>query len=124
MLGAMMLLVRLGAALGLTGVALGAFGAHALRDRLAGSGMEIWRTATLYHLIHAVALVAVALSADRLRAARAVCWLFAGGIVVFAGSLYLLALTGVRWLGAITPLGGAAFLAGWLILAVATSRRT
>jgi uncharacterized membrane protein YgdD (TMEM256/DUF423 family) len=109
---------RVAAILGFFAVALGAFGAHGLRDRLGGPGLEIWRTAALYHLVHAVALLAVALAAGRLRAARLVSWLFTAGIVIFAGSLYLLALTGVRWLGAITPLGGAAFLAGWLILAL------
>jgi uncharacterized membrane protein YgdD (TMEM256/DUF423 family) len=112
-----------GAGFGFLAVALGAFGAHGLRERLAGGGIEIWKTAALYHLVHAVALLAVALAADRLRAGRAVCWMFAAGMVIFSGSLYLLALTGRSWLGAVTPLGGAAFMAGWLTLAVTSGRR-
>jgi uncharacterized membrane protein YgdD (TMEM256/DUF423 family) len=109
---------RVAAVFGFLAVALGAFGAHGLRTRLGAGGMEIWRTAALYHLVHAVALLAVALAGARVGAGRLVCWLWSGGIVVFAGSLYLLALTDLRWLGAITPLGGAAFLAGWIVLAV------
>jgi uncharacterized membrane protein YgdD (TMEM256/DUF423 family) len=109
---------RLAAVLGFLAVALGAFGAHWLRRKLGPAELEIWRTAAFYHLIHAVALLAVALAGARVRAARVVCWLWTAGIVIFAGSLYLLALTGERWLGAITPFGGAAFLTGWLILAV------
>jgi len=98
-------------------VALGAFGAHGLRARFLGGGGEIWKTAALYHLVHAVALLAVSLAS--LRARAAICWLFVAGIVLFSGSLYLLALTGYSWLGPITPLGGAAFLSGWVVLAVA-----
>jgi uncharacterized membrane protein YgdD (TMEM256/DUF423 family) len=110
---------RVAAIAGFLAVALGAFGAHGLRARLGlGGGLEIWKTAALYHLIHAVALLAVALAAARLRAPRAVCWLFLAGIVLFSGSLYLLALTGVGTFGAITPVGGAAFLSGWMVLAV------
>jgi uncharacterized membrane protein YgdD (TMEM256/DUF423 family) len=109
---------RVAAVLGFLAVALGAFGAHGLKARLGPAGIDVWRTAALYHLVHAVALLAVALAGERLRAPRAVCWLFTIGIIVFGGTLYLLALTGVGWLGAITPLGGASFLAGWLVLAV------
>jgi uncharacterized membrane protein YgdD (TMEM256/DUF423 family) len=109
---------RLAGVLGFLAVALGAFGAHALRSRLGSADLEIWRTAAFYHLVHAVALLAVALAGARVRAARVVCVLWTAGIVIFAGSLYLLAATGQRWLGAITPFGGMAFLTGWLILAV------
>jgi uncharacterized membrane protein YgdD (TMEM256/DUF423 family) len=109
---------RVAAILGLTAVALGAFGAHGLRTRVGAAELEIWRTAALYHLVHAVAMLAVALAGTRLRRGRLVCGLWTAGVVVFSGSLYLLAATGVRWLGAITPLGGAAFLAGWLVLAI------
>jgi uncharacterized membrane protein YgdD (TMEM256/DUF423 family) len=112
----------LAAGFGFVAVALGAFGAHGLRARLGPAGIELWKTAALYHLVHAVALLAVALAADRLRAARAVCWMFAIGMVIFSGSLYLLALTGRAWLGAVTPLGGAALLAGWLTLALTGPR--
>jgi uncharacterized membrane protein YgdD (TMEM256/DUF423 family) len=97
---------------------VGAFGAHGLRARLGGGGLEIWKTAALYHLVHAAALLAIALAGERVRGARAVSALFAAGIVIFSGSLYLLALTGRSWLGAVTPFGGAALLAGWLSLAV------
>lgn len=117
-----MIFARVAAFLGFLAVALGAFGAHGLRSRLGTGGVEIWRTAALYHLVHAVALLAVALAADRLRGALATCWLFVVGTVFFSGSLYALALTGVTWLGAITPLGGAAFMAGWLTLALAMRR--
>jgi uncharacterized membrane protein YgdD (TMEM256/DUF423 family) len=113
--------VRVAAILGFFAVALGAFGAHGLRDRFAPGGAEIWRTAALYHLVHAVALFAVALAGRRLRGGRAACWLFSGGIVVFSGSLYLMAVTGMRWLGMVTPLGGGAFLAGWLVLALTST---
>jgi uncharacterized membrane protein YgdD (TMEM256/DUF423 family) len=115
--------VQAAGAFGFLGVALGAFGAHALRARLGVDGVEIWRTAVLYHLIHAAALLGVALAADRLRAAIAVAWMFMLGILFFSGSLYMLALTGWRWLGPITPLGGAAFLAGWLTLTLTGVRR-
>jgi uncharacterized membrane protein YgdD (TMEM256/DUF423 family) len=109
---------RVAAGFGFLAVALGAFGAHFLRARLGPGSLEIWKTAALYHLIHAVALLAVALAGTRLPAGRVVCWLWTIGIVIFAGSLYLLAVTGTGWLGAITPFGGAAFLTGWLILVV------
>jgi uncharacterized membrane protein YgdD (TMEM256/DUF423 family) len=110
---------RLAGLLGFLGVALGAFGAHGLRARFVGGGGEIWRTAVLYHLLHAVALLGVSLAAERVRARVAISWLFVAGIVLFSGSLYVLALTGFSWLGPITPLGGAAFLSAWLVLALA-----
>ena len=99
---------------GASGVAFGAFGAHALRDTLSPPMLEIFDTAARYHLVHAAALLAVAAVPGRFATAAA--WCFAGGIVVFSGSLYALALTGERWLGAVTPVGGAAFVAGWLCL--------
>lgn len=98
-------------------VALGAFGAHAAKGRLeANATTDVWKTAALYHLVHAVAMLVLALPAH---ISRAPVWLFASGIVIFSGSLYALALTNVRWLGAITPLGGLCFLAGWAWLAIA-----
>ena len=107
--------LRLAALLGFFAVALGAFGAHGLSDVLAKNGRaEEWSTAVLYHLVHACVLLALSLR----RPPRAAWWLFAAGIVVFSGSLYLLALTNTRWLGAITPLGGLALLGGWLALAL------
>jgi uncharacterized membrane protein YgdD (TMEM256/DUF423 family) len=113
-------LVRLAAALGFTGVALGAFGAHGLRDRIAPGMMDVYRTGVLYHLVHALAALAVGLAGRRVRHAPIVAGLFAGGIVLFSGSLYLLALTGITALGAITPFGGAAFLVGWALLLLTT----
>lgn len=98
------------------GVALGAFGAHALRETLHTNGMtEVWNKAVLYHFLHALALLVLAALPQISRAAPA---LFVAGIVLFSGSLYLLALTNIRWLGAITPLGGLCFLAGWCCLLV------
>lgn len=103
--------VTIAALLGLTGVALGAFGAHGLRDLLSANGTAaIWQTAVLYHLIHAVASIAVA------ERRPIVVRIWAAGIVVFSGSLYLLALTNIRWLGAITPIGGVLLLVGWALL--------
>jgi uncharacterized membrane protein YgdD (TMEM256/DUF423 family) len=117
------ILVSVAGAFGFVGVALGAFGAHGLRGRLGPGGLEIWKTAVLYHLVHAVVLLALALAGERLRAARFVAVMFVIGVVIFSGSLYALALTGQGWLGAVTPFGGAAFLTGWLTLAVTGARR-
>jgi len=114
-------LVTLAGVLGFLGVAAGAFGAHALKDRLAPDLLAVFETGARYHLIHALALLAAAWLADRYDNRRPV-WagrLFVAGIVIFSGSLYALALTGTRWLGAITPLGGLCFLIGWLLLALA-----
>jgi uncharacterized membrane protein YgdD (TMEM256/DUF423 family) len=103
---------------GFLGVALGAFAAHALRARLAPEMFAAFETGVRYQMYHAFAMFAAAWAFARWqRPVFAVgAWLFAAGIVVFSGSLYVLALTGVRWLGAVTPLGGLAFLAGWLCL--------
>jgi uncharacterized membrane protein YgdD (TMEM256/DUF423 family) len=103
--------------LGLTAVVLGAFGAHGLRERMAPPMLEIYRTGALYHLVHAVAALAVALAGDRLRWPRLALGLFAGGIAVFSGTLYALAITGKSWLGAVTPIGGLMLIAGWATLA-------
>ena len=109
----------LGALLACLAVGLGAFGAHGLRGRLTPELLDVFETAARYQMYHALGLLAVAWAADRWPggATAAAGWLFVVGIVLFSGSLYLLSLTGTRWLGAITPLGGAAFLAGWLALA-------
>jgi len=110
-------LLRIAAALCFVAVALGAFGAHALKATLQSSGMlDAWNKAVLYHLVHAVALVALALYGAGNRGAYL---LLAAGILFFSGSLYTMALTNVRWLGAITPLGGLCFLAGWAWLVIA-----
>ncbi|MFT3808962.1 MAG: DUF423 domain-containing protein [Micropepsaceae bacterium] len=119
-----MLLILAGIA-GFTGVAMGAFGAHALRDHLTPEAAAIYQTGTLYHLIHAVALLGAALLAREEASARLALWAgyaFAIGIVIFSGSLYVLAISGIKWLGAITPIGGVAFLAGWILI-VATGWR-
>jgi uncharacterized membrane protein YgdD (TMEM256/DUF423 family) len=118
-------LLLVAALLGAAGVALGAFGAHGLRSRLDARALEIWETAVRYHLIHAVALLALALS-PHAAALRGAGWLFAAGIAGFSGSLYLLALgVGPRAvLGPITPLGGLAFVAGWLWIAKAALARS
>jgi uncharacterized membrane protein YgdD (TMEM256/DUF423 family) len=110
--------IRLAGTLGFLGVALGAFGAHGLRDRLAPGMLDVYKTGVLYHLLHAVALLAVALGAERLPRPRAVATLWAAGIVVFSGSLYALALTGVTTLGAVAPIGGLLLMAGWVTLAI------
>jgi len=108
--------IRISAVVGFLGVAFGAFGAHALRNHLAALQMtDVWEKAVFYHLIHAVLLL---LLAGRPTFPRLPWSFFLVGIILFSGSLYLLALTGVKWLGAITPLGGLSLLAGWLILAV------
>ncbi len=108
------LLFRLAAALCFLAVGLGAFGAHALKATLlTNDTTEVWKTAVLYHFIHALALLVLAVLPAASRASSS---LFVAGIVLFSGSLYLLALTNVKWLGAITPLGGLCFLAGWLWL--------
>lgn len=109
----------LGAVLAALGVAAGAFGAHALRARLSPEMLGVFETGVRYHLIHALGLLAVAWAAMRWpgTATNAAGWLFVAGTALFSGSLYALTLSGIRALGAITPLGGVAFIAGWLTLA-------
>ena len=102
---------RIAAAAGFLAVVLGAFGAHGLRHLLAENGTAvIWEKAVFYHFIHAVMLFVLA---ERKTFPAVAWWSFLAGIVIFSGSLYLLAVTNVHWLGAITPFGGAAFLLGW-----------
>jgi uncharacterized membrane protein YgdD (TMEM256/DUF423 family) len=112
------------AVLGFLSVALGAFGAHGLKAHLAKlpdgvDRLEWWKTAALYHLTHALALALSAGWFGQTRAGRVACVAFCAGIVLFSGSLYTMTLTGTRWLGAITPLGGLALLVGWAALALA-----
>lgn len=106
-----------GAFNGALAVAAGAFAAHGLKQTLAPDLLTVFDTGARYHLIHALALCVAAITADRWQTPRAAAWLFAAGILLFCGSLYLLALTGIRGLGAVTPFGGVAFIAGWLTLA-------
>jgi len=108
-------LLTVAGVLGLTAVMLGAFGAHGLRERL-GPMIEVYRTGVLYHLVHALAALAVALAADRLRRPRLIVGLFGAGVAILSGTLYLLAITGLTWLGAITPIGGLLLMAGWAAL--------
>ena len=109
-------------------VMIGAFGAHALRDRLDAYSMGVYEKAVFYHFVHALGLLIVSLMprAGVLSEAKAgwVCMLLLAGIVLFSGSLYALAITGVRALGAVTPLGGLSFIAAWLLLAYAAAKRT
>jgi uncharacterized membrane protein YgdD (TMEM256/DUF423 family) len=112
----------IGALAGVVGVGLGAFGAHGLRGRLSPEMLAVFETGVRYHMYHALALVATAALVGRLdgRFINAAGWLFTAGIVLFSGSLYAVALTGVTIFGAITPIGGVAFLAGWACLAIAS----
>ena len=111
------MLFRLAAALCFLAVALGAFGAHSLKSTIESHGMiEVWNKAVLYHFLHAVALFVLALHGA---ANRGTWWLLFAGIFLFSGSLYMMALMNLRWLGAITPLGGLCFLAGWAWLVIA-----
>jgi len=105
-------------------VALGAFGAHSLRPKLTPDMLNIFEIGVRYQLYHAFGLIAVAWAITRWPEAdfNAAGWCFIAGIIVFSGSLYLISITGVRWLGAVTPLGGLAFLAGWAILVWAVNR--
>ena len=113
-------LFRIAAILCFLAVALGAFGAHALRSMLEGHGMlDVWNKAVLYHFIHGIALFVLALFGT---ANRGAWWLLFAGIFLFSGSLYVMALTNLRWLGAITPLGGICFLGGWAWLIIAPTR--
>jgi len=114
------LAMRAAAILGFLAVALGAFGAHGLKALLVQNGtLAIWEKAVLYHFIHTVMLFVLAHRRPVLTGA----WLsFFFGIVIFSGSLYLLAVTNVKWLGAITPIGGASFLVGWLWLVFVAGR--
>lgn len=111
-----MIAARIAAALGLLAVVLGAFGAHGLKHTLAENGtVAIWEKAVFYHFIHAVMLFVLA----RMKPFPTVpWWSFFTGIVIFSGSLYALALTNVLWLGAITPIGGVAFVVGWTCLMI------
>jgi uncharacterized membrane protein YgdD (TMEM256/DUF423 family) len=120
-----------GAVLGGLSVALGAFAAHGLKARFAELSAgdfqprEIFELAVRYHAVHALAILFASMMTQperRRRTAASACWAFLIGVVFFSGSLYLLATTGVRWLGAVTPIGGVAFLVGWTLLAVAALR--
>jgi uncharacterized membrane protein YgdD (TMEM256/DUF423 family) len=113
-----------GAVLAGVGVAAGAFGAHGLKSRVTPELLVVFETAARYQMYHALALLAVDWAATRWPSVwvGAAGWLFVSGIVIFSGSLYLMTFTGARWLGAVTPLGGLAFILGWAALALAAIR--
>ena len=115
----------MGAWLGALGVALGAFGAHGLKARVSADMVAIWETGARYHVLHALALLATGWACERWPGgyASAAGWLFLAGIALFSGSLYALALSGVRTLGAITPIGGGCLIAGLVFLALAARGR-
>jgi len=110
-----------GALLAAAGVALGAFGAHALRGSVDASLLAVWQTATQYHLVHALAIVVLGFASLHWQSRQLAIagWILFAGVLLFSGSLYVLVLLDLRWLGAVTPLGGIAFIAGWLWRAVA-----
>jgi uncharacterized membrane protein YgdD (TMEM256/DUF423 family) len=114
----------LGALSAFIGVAAGAFGAHGLKNRLTPDMLAVFEVGVRYQMYHAIALLAVAWAIGKWPGSLATTagWLFIAGTVVFSGSLYVLSLSGIKWLGAITPIGGLAFLAGWLCLAIAALR--
>jgi len=113
--------IRITAGLGFLAVALGAFGAHGLKDLLAqNQTTAIWEKAVFYHFIHTAVMLVVAVRQPLMRGA----WVsFLIGILIFSGSLYILAVTGLKWLGAITPLGGLSLLVGWLWLGLGFSHK-
>jgi uncharacterized membrane protein YgdD (TMEM256/DUF423 family) len=119
------LFLLIGAVTAALAVALGAFGAHALKARLAPDLLAIYQTAVQYHFYHALGLLVIGLASGALPASvwlKAAGWTMLAGVVLFSGSLYVLALSGQRWLGAVTPLGGVAFIAAWVLFAVAVAR--
>lgn len=119
------LFISLGSINALIAVALGAFGAHALKNRLTADMLNIFETGVQYHFYHALGLLAIGLIATHLPQSSLVKWsgwLMFFGVLVFSGSLYILAVTGIKWLGAITPIGGTAFIVAWGLLALAVLR--
>ncbi|HUF09827.1 MAG TPA: DUF423 domain-containing protein [Rhodothermales bacterium] len=113
------ILIAVGAVLAGIGVGAGAFGAHGLSDVLSPARLSVYETAVRYHLIHALALVVTGVLATSVPSVQVAAsgYLFLAGILLFSGSLYLLVLTDTPWLGAVTPVGGAAWIAGWAVLA-------
>jgi uncharacterized membrane protein YgdD (TMEM256/DUF423 family) len=118
----MKIFLFLGSLSAFSGVALGAFGAHGLKNKVAPDMLNVWETGVLYHLIHALGLILVGILCSLMPdvpLVRNAGWSILVGTILFSGSLYILVLTGVKPLGMITPLGGVAFLVGWLLLAIA-----
>ena len=119
--------LRLGALLAAFGVVAGAFGAHALRGALEPYYFEIFEKAVLYHLVHAVGILSICSLGSsgvlEIKTTKMISYLMAFGIIIFSGSLYILSVTGIRWLGAVTPLGGTAFIVSWILLFWAFRKR-
>ena len=118
-------LIVLGSINAFLAIALGAFGAHGLKERISSEMLVVYQTGVQYHIIHSMALILLGLMARCFEHDRLPMWagcLFMAGILVFSGSLYILSLTGVRGWGMVTPLGGLSFLAGWITLAAAAAR--
>ncbi|MFP4500650.1 MAG: DUF423 domain-containing protein [Candidatus Hydrogenedentota bacterium] len=121
------LFLRIGALLGGLAVALGAFGAHGLKERIDAEMLAVFETGVRYHFYHALALIAIAAGSAALWESQwtaAAAWAWFAGVIIFSGSLYLLVVTGTRWLGAITPIGGVAFIIGWVCLGIAAGALT
>ena len=117
-------LILAGAILGFLAIGFGAFGAHGLEDKVSAQALGWWKTAAAYHLPVSAATVTMgALTRFGFPGARLAGWLFTAGIIVFSGSLYLLTLSGIRWLGAITPIGGVTLMAGWGALGLGALKR-
>ncbi|RBP41354.1 uncharacterized membrane protein YgdD (TMEM256/DUF423 family) [Roseimicrobium gellanilyticum] len=118
--------LRAACVLGFTGVALGAFGAHALKDHWketldaveAAYRLDIWETGVFYHLVHAVVLLVLAFGCPEKHQGKLASYSFVIGVNIFSGSLYMLAITGLKWMGAIVPIGGMLLLAGWVLTAL------
>ncbi|WP_127536553.1 DUF423 domain-containing protein [Paenibacillus illinoisensis] len=113
--------MTVGAVMTMLSVAIGAFGAHMLKEKIGADAIAVYETGVQYHMIHALALLIVGLTAGQLGVSSKLKWaarLLFIGIIVFSGSLYVLSITGIKVLGAITPIGGVAFIAGWLLFAL------
>lgn len=118
-------LIITGAVLAFFGVALGAFGAHGLKTRLAADMLAVFQTGVQYHLVHALGIVLIGILVHMFPASKwlpIAGWVMMAGVIIFSGSLYALSVTGVRMLGAITPVGGVAFLAAWLLVAMGVAK--
>ncbi len=116
----MKIFILLGSVNAFLGVSLGAFGAHALKGRVTVEMLAVWQTAVLYHLVHALGLILVGILIHLMPQAsllRVSGWLLCAGVLLFSGSLYLLVLSGIKQFGMVTPIGGVAFLVGWLLVA-------
>lgn len=119
------LFLALGSGSALLAVILGAFGAHGLRERISPAMLAVWHTANQYHFYHALGLLAVGLLAQHLphsACLRWAGWLLCAGLVLFSGSLYVLSISGLRWLGVVTPFGGIAFIVAWALVLLAVLR--